>query len=293
MAAESDIDNARGAVWMTANALFFSASAATIRHVAQELPVAEIVFMRCVLGMLVLVPALVHRGFAIYRTESPKLHIIRMVCATINLYGYYYGVAHLPLAAAVSLNFTRPLFSIILAVTLLHETVRWRRGLATVIGFIGVVVMLGPSGLGFDTASIVTLIGAAAVAGAVAVIRQQAAIDGPLTLFAWFVTGTAILTLPAALVSWVAPTPTQWALLTFIGIASGLGQYFLIKALTYGELSVMSPIDYLQIVLAGVFGYVLFDELPGVWTAVGAAIIIGSTLYIILREGRLKKQRSR
>ena len=100
------------------------------------------------------------------------------------------------------------------------------------------------------------------------------------------------MTLPPAAVVWVQPTMTQWALLTFIGIASGLGQYFLIKALTYGELSVMSPIDYLQIVLAAAFGFLFFDEVPGVWTALGAAIIIGSTLYIVLREGRLRKMRA-
>jgi len=211
-----------------------------------------------------------------------EIDVIGMNCG-------FYATAHLELATAVALGYTRPLFMILLAVMFLGEVVRWRRGLATLVGFLGVLIMLRPTEVPVELPAVAALVAALAVAGAMAVVKQQAAVDGPATIMVWFGTGTAVLTaIPAAFV-WEPPQSTQWPLLIGIGVLASIGQYMMIKAFTYGEATVMNPIDYLQILLAAGLGYWLFDEVPSVWTGVGAAVIIASTLYIIFREAALNK----
>jgi drug/metabolite transporter (DMT)-like permease len=158
-----------------------------------------------------------------------------------------------------------------------------------VVGFIGVLIILRPTEVPVGLPALAALVSALAVAGAMSVVRQQAATDGAATIMVWFGTGTAILTaIPAALV-WQTPQASQWILLITIGVSASVGQYMMIKAFTYGEATVMNPIDYLQILLAAGLGFWLFKEVPSIWTAVGAIVIVASTLYILFREAALNK----
>jgi drug/metabolite transporter (DMT)-like permease len=287
---ELPVENMRGAAWMIASAVCFAVSTVGIKKIGGQVPSSEIVFLRCLAGMLLVLPPLMKQGLGVFRTDRPGLHVIRVVCSTVSMIAAYYAITHLPLATAVSLNFTRPLFMIIVAMIFLGEVVRWRRGIATVIGFIGVVVMLGPSDLAFEPAALAALGGALAVSGALAVIRQQAAIEGPMTLFVWFTTGTTLLAFFPAMLDWKTPTGEEWAYLVGIGLTSSVGQFLLIKAFMHGEATVMNPIDYSQIVLAAVFGYFVFGEIPSIWTALGAAIIVSSTIYILFRAAKVSKR---
>jgi drug/metabolite transporter (DMT)-like permease len=225
----------------------------------------------------------------VFKTARPDMHVARVLCAVVGMNCGFYATAHLELATVVSLAYTRPLFMIILAVMFLGEVVRWRRGLATAVGFLGVLVMLRPTAVPVELPALAALMGALMVAGAMAVVKQQAAVDGPATIMVWFGVGTAVLTFFPAIFVWEAPRADHWVLLIAIGVLASIGQYMMIQAFTHGEATVMNPIDYLQILLAALFGFWLFDEVPSVWTGVGAAVIIASTLYILLREAALNK----
>jgi len=292
MAASSSslpVDNMRGAVWMVGSALVFSGVSVLIKELGRDLPSPQIVFFRCLFGLSVIVPFVAHSGLAVFKTTRVDLHVVRVICAVIGMNCGFYATANLELATVVSLGYTRPLFMIVLAVMFLGEVVRWRRGVATLAGFLGVMIMLRPTEVPVELPAAAALMSALAVAGAMAVVKQQAATDGTATIMAWFAVGTALLTaIPAAFV-WETPQASQWPLLIAIGVLASIGQYMMIKAFTYGEATVMNPIDYLQILLAAVFGFWLFDEVPTVWTGVGAAVIIGSTLYILFREAALNK----
>jgi drug/metabolite transporter (DMT)-like permease len=283
-------DNIRGARWMVVSTVCFALSILAIKRVGADLPPPVVVFFRCFFGLVIILPFILKQGFSIYRTQRPGLHITRVVCSVVSMIAAYYAYTHLPLATSVSLSFTRPLFMIVIAILFLGEVVRWRRGLATVIGFGGVLIMLGPSDLGFHPAALAALLSAATVSIAMAVIRQQAAVEGSVTLMAWFATGTAFLTVFTAIPVWQTPNAEQWGYLVFIGVLSSLGQFCLIKAFTYGEATVMNPIDYGQIILAATFGFLFFDEVPTVWTALGAAVIVTATLYILFRDARVRKK---
>jgi len=281
-------DALRGAPWMLAGTVCFAASAIAVKQIGPDLPATVIAFFRAFFGLIVVVPLIARHGFVIFRTQRPGMHFIRVLGATGSVVFSYYAVAHLPLATAVSLSFTRPLFMIVIAVLFLGEVVRWRRGLATVIGFAGVLIMLGPTDVAFSMAAMAALAGAASVSVALAVIRQHAATEGYLAFIAWFVVGSALLMAPIAAVFWETPHGIQWAYLAFIGVSSSIGQFFLIRAFSIAEATVMAPIDYAQIIIAALAGYFLFGEIPTVWMALGALVIVAATLYILLREARLK-----
>jgi drug/metabolite transporter (DMT)-like permease len=284
------IDNLRGARWMVLSSFCFALSYATSKYLSASLPTLEIAFFRCLFGLTVIVPFFVRQGFGVYRTRHPGAHLIRIGCASASLILSYDGLGHLPLATAISLMFTRPLFMIVIALVFLGEVVRWRRGLATAIGFCGVLVVLGPHGMDSLVAASASLAGAAFTAGALAVVRRQAAVDSPATIMVWFATGSALATAIPAMLVWQIPgSLATWALLAFMGIIGTVGQFLMIQAFIHGEATVMNPIDYSQILFSVLIGYVVFNEMPGASLWLGAGIIVASTLYILLRESRLKK----
>jgi len=287
--AAPQVDNLRGALWMLGSAATMAASSVAIKVMGHHLPPLEVAFMRSVTGVCVLLPIILRHGVRVYATPSPQRHLIRIVLSCVSITSGIYGLVQLQLATAVSLSFTRPLFMIVIALIVLHETVGWRRGLATAVGFLGVLVVMGPTEVNSMPAVMASLLSAATLAGTMAVVRQQSAYDRPATILCWVTTGvTLMLAIPAFLV-WQPPTLFDWGIALFLGVIGSGGQYMMIRAFTIGEATVMNPIDYSQIILTTIAGYMLFAEIPTIWTAIGTVIIVASTLYIVLREAALAK----
>jgi drug/metabolite transporter (DMT)-like permease len=282
------IDNMRGAFWMLAGVVFFAATAILIKYAGQTLHTFEIVFFRCVFGMIVVIPLLAQSGLSALRVHKPAIHILRVFCAVGGMMGGFYALTHLELATAISLSFTRPLFMILLAVLFLGERIRWRRGLATLVGFTGVLIMVQPGSVNFEPAFATGLFAALAVAGALVTVKMLATHDAPVTIMLTFSIGTVVVSIIPATLVWQMPTGNEWLILMGLGTVASLGQYSMIRAFTIGEATVMSPIDYLQILLGSSAGYFLFQEKPSVSTFIGAVIIVGATLYIVLRGAKMQ-----
>jgi len=281
-------DNLRGAMWMLGGAVFFSVTAVLIKIAGQTQHTFEIVFFRCLFGMLVVIPLLMKSGLGALRVNKPGLHLIRAACAVVGMSSGFYAITHLELATAISLSFTRPLFMIILAAVFLHEFVRWRRGLATAVGFVGVLIMMQPGASSIEPAVLTGLLGALAVGGALITVKLIAPYDAPVTIMLTFSIATVVMaTIPAAFV-WQTPTNDELLLFMGLGIVASLGQYCFIQAFTVGEATVMSPIDYVQIILGSTAGFLIFNERPGIETFIGAAVIVISTLYIVMRGARVQ-----
>ncbi len=285
--AQASPDNPRGAIWMLASSLCFATSGIAIKTIGTELPVPVIAFFRVAFGLIFIFPFLIQHGPRIFYTRQPGWHLLRLAGSSGSILFGFYAITHLPYATAVSLSFTRPFFIILIAAIFLGEVVRWRRGLATAAGFAGVVIMLGPTEIGFTLPAMSALAAAASVSVALAVIRKHAATEG-LAFMSWFFVGSTIVLAPIAAVYWQTPQGIQWAYLAYIGIVASAGQYCLIRSLMIAEATVVSPIDYCQIIIAAVAGFYLFGEKPTVWTAVGTVVIVAATLYILFREARLK-----
>ena len=273
---------------MLGGAVFFSVTAVLIKIAGQTQHTFEIVFFRCLFGMLVVIPLLIKSGLGALRVNKPGLHLIRAACAVVGMSSGFYAITHLELATAISLSFTRPLFMIILAAVFLHEFVRWRRGLATAVGFVGVLIMMQPGASSIEPAVLTGLLGALAVGGALITVKLIAPYDAPVTIMLTFSIATVVMaTIPAAFV-WQTPTNDELLLFMGLGIVASLGQYCFIQAFTVGEATVMSPIDYVQIILGSTAGFLIFNERPGIETFIGAAVIVISTLYIVMRGARVQ-----
>lgn len=275
---------------MLAASVGYAAVNAMVKELAGDLPPVVITFARAAFGVVALLPVFLVRGFGIFRTRRPGLHMLRVCGSFGNLTLGFYALSHLPLATATALSFTQPLFMILLAAFVLGEVVRWRRGLATLVGFFGVVVMLGPSGLALNLAALAGLGAAASQAVAYGVIRNRSAEDGALTILAWFTAGLLVLSAPLAIAFWKTPHGIQWIYLIFIGLTLTAVQFCIVKAFRLAEATVVNPVDYARLIFSAVLGYFLFQEIPTVWTIVGAATIVAATLYILFREAQLTKK---
>jgi drug/metabolite transporter (DMT)-like permease len=212
------------------------------------------------------------------------------------------ALARLPLADCTAILFASPLVTVALAAVLLKERVRVYRWSAVVVGLLGVVVMLMPH-LSVGSAATMTTaaaIGAlcaasASVTNAGAVIQTRRLTDtettsGIVFYFSIFCALAGLLTLPFG---WVMPSPTQLAVLVMVGVIGGVGHLILTEGYRYAPASVIAPFDYVAMLWAFILGYVLFGELPDVYTLVGAAVVIAAGLLVIWRERQLGLERAR
>ncbi|MFT5539131.1 MAG: drug/metabolite transporter (DMT)-like permease [Alphaproteobacteria bacterium] len=276
--------NLRGALWVMMAALLLTIMGAMVKDLARDIHSFQIVFFRCLLGGIALFPFILRVGISSLKTQRPGLHVARVIIGTAAMFCVFFAFSHMPLAEAIAIVFSRPLFAMALAIPFLGEIVGWRRAAAALIGFIGVLIMIRPGTAAFQPASLVALAGAV-MAGSIAIIvKKMAPTEKPDSIVMWFaIGGTLISAIPAALV-WVWPTPVQWGWLIAIGITGIAGQAALMRGFSTGETSFVTPFDYTRLVFATVFGIVLFAEFPDFWKAVGALIIVGSGYYIARRE---------
>ncbi|MGH6882671.1 DMT family transporter [Hypericibacter sp.] len=285
--------NVRGALWMIGSGVIFTFMAIAIKLLGHRLDSFQIAFFRCLIGFIAILPLIGAYGIEVLQTRSLKIHALRGLFGLIAMFASYYAIARIPLASYTALSFTKPLFSTILAVIILHEIVRWRRWSATAVGFIGVLVMVRPGAETFNSAALFALADSLSIAFLVTLIKRLPPGETPLGMMFYFGVFSTIAALPPALFVWQWPTAGEWGLLVFIGILGALSQSFWIRAYRAGEASVVAPFDYLRLLFAGIAGYLAFAETVDLWTVLGAAIIVVSTVYIARREARLPRAQAK
>lgn len=283
--------NLRGAMWMLASCLGFSIMVAFVKLASRELDSFQITFFRCFFGLVTLAPFIWHMGSESLHTRHLGAHVWRGVLGIVAMVCAYYGVSRLPLATYTALSFTKPLFAMVLAVLVLHETVGIRRWAATLVGFAGVLVMMRPGSEAFDPNSLFAMGDALSIAILITVLKRLPPSEKPLAMLFYFGIVASSLSLPPALIVWEWPSGETWAYLLIIGTTGALSQYWWILAFREGEASAVAPFDYSRLIFTGAIGLAIFSEWPDRWTLAGAALIIGSTLYIAHREATLRKSR--
>lgn len=282
--------NVRGALWILAASVLFSVMAAMVKTVGARLDSFQIAFFRCVFGLVVILPFMAKAGPQVFRTRRLPMHVLRALAGVTAMFCGFYSITHLPLADATAISFAKPLFMIVLAVLFLGEVVRWRRWTATVVGFVGVLIMINPGENGLNPAMAAALAGTLCVAVVVVLVKRLSTTEAPLTiLFTFGVVSTLVSAVPAAFV-WQMPTGIELVLLILIGSLGAAGQSCAIRGFRVGEATAVVPFDYSRLLFAGALGYVLFGDVPTTNTLAGAALIVASTLYIALREARLGRK---
>jgi drug/metabolite transporter (DMT)-like permease len=256
------------------------------------LPTTEVVFVRYA-GQLLLAAALFlpAQGRGLLVTRRPWLEIARGLCLLASTACNFAAIVFLPLTVTASIAFTTPLILCALSIPLLGETVGWRRWLAIVVGFLGVLVIVQPGTAAFHPAVLLSVTGAFFTALYLLLTRKLAGVDAVTTQqFYAALVATACLLPFLAVSGWVWPANAAgWFAFLLIGAAALIGHQLLTTAHRLAPASVLAPFGYVQIIFMTASSWLIFSQPPDVWIYVGAPIVIASGLYILLRERRLAK----
>jgi len=287
-----------GILLKVAATIAFSLMYVVIR-LAGDVPVGEVVFFR---GSFALVPLLLVSWFmhggprAVVLTAHPWLHLRRSAAGTASMFLNFYALGHLPLADVTAFSFVMPIFAVVLAALLLGEKVGPHRAFAVVLGFGGVLLMLGPHA-GFGSALGATAGAAAALAGAflsafvVVFIRHMSATETSEAIVFYFMIVCALSGAVTLLWSFTPLNAAQVALLVLCGLLGGIGQVCMTYSYRFAEPSLLAPFDYSAMIWATALGFFVFAEVPERMVLAGAAVVTASGLYIVWREHKLRLMR--
>ncbi|MBT6095294.1 MAG: DMT family transporter [Rhodospirillaceae bacterium] len=264
--------------------------AALIKFIGQRIPVFEILFVRQLCVLVVLAPVIARTHRTIFKTKVLRFHLMRGGFAAIAMATGFTALVHLPLAEATAISFARTLFMTLLAIVFLREAVGIRRWSVTIIGFIGVMIIIRPDADNVNVYALLALLSSLFVAGIIIVLKMLSSTEPPSTIMTYqSVMVTAVMAGPAIYL-WVMPTWPEVALIVVIGGLMSMMQWVMIQGLKAAEAVAVAPVEYARLLFVTIIGIVFFNEIPTAWTIAGSAIIIGSTLYTI-RRNAMRKQR--
>ena len=277
-----------------ATSFAFMAAAIKLGHDA-GIATPELIFYRFAFGLPPLLAWMAAtRSFGAWRTKRPLAHLTRGLLGLGTMALAFSALAFLPLAEATTISFVAPLFSVMLSALILGEPVGRYRWSAVAVGFIGVLVVMQPSGSQLPTAGLaLALASALGVAAVTITIRQIGRTESTPTIVLWFSLFSMLVT--GALLPFFAEPHDgrQWLILAAIGLTGGVGQLFLTASLRFAPVPVVVPFDYSQLIWAVLLGWLIWQVQPASTTWAGAAVIVASGLYTVWREhklGRTKPQ---
>jgi drug/metabolite transporter (DMT)-like permease len=270
--------------------LMFGTMAVVIRLASAQLHPFEIAFFRNLFGFVFALPLLLRHGPGLLKTSKLPLYVVRCLIGIVSMLAGFWAIVHLPLAQAISLSYSTPLFVTIGAVLVLGEVVRARRWTAVLLGFIGVLVIVRPGGDSFTGASLIALLAAAMSASVAISIKFLSRTEKPDAIVLY----TTMLWIPMSLLPawfvWEWPLGITWLWIVLSGLFGTLGHMLWTRALKLADASLLTPISFVQVLIVSVYGYFLFGEVLDGWTALGAAIIFASNIYIARRESILARR---
>jgi drug/metabolite transporter (DMT)-like permease len=276
--------DARGALYMLAGGAFMTLAHSSFKYVAADLPWGVIALSRHVVAVLCFVPLFLRRGPAAFRTKRPLAHFVRTCFGFGSYMAFVYALTRLTFGDTVALSFTAPFWAAVIAATVLHEKIVPARVLATIGGFLGVVLIAKPGG-SFQPAMLVALSSALFMSLAMYQVRQLADSETPDRITFYFMLFGIALALPFALADWRTPEWRHLPFLVLVGVASFFGQRCLTRGYASGAFSKMAPMDFLRLPWSVAIGFAVFAEVPDPWSILGMAII-ALALLAIVRGGR-------
>lgn len=279
----------RGVLLMVGATALFVTMNTGAKYLSVHLPVLEIIWARS-LGHLVFIVALfapTHGGWRLFATGAPAVQVGRSLLLLTSTCFFFTAIGRVPLADATAVSFTAPLIVAVLAGPILGERIGLGHWLAILVGLAGALVVVRPTGAGANLYLLLVLGSAATYAVYQILTRYVAGIDAPETSVSYSaLVGTLLLSV-AIPFSWQTPQRLEhWLILGVLGLLGGLGHYCVARGFTWGPASILSPFHYVQLVWAAAIGYVVFGDVPGAPTWLGAALIVCSGLYIAWRGSR-------
>ena len=300
-----------GSAILVSGLFLFSLQDIILKHFSDKYSVLQLVFLRGLIAMALILTFLKLAKISVpLLSRKPKLILARGLLGFTSYIAYYLAIAAMPLAEVVAITFTMPLFVTAMSAIILGEKVGLRRWGAVIFGFIGVMVILSPSSEFNGLAVALAFTAAITYASHTIITRFLSSHDDPLTIA---FNALLIFTLASALLStlilsgaiavgsehpslaffgrdWTMPGAMDMLLILAIGVIAAIGFYCLSKAYCMAEASALAPFEFTYIIWAVVFGYLFWNEIPGVTTIAGILVLVTSSLYISYRERQLEKR---
>ena len=260
---------------------------------SDDYPVGQVLFFRGFCGMipiLFLIPK--DRYLDFYKTTRPFLHFKRCLAGLIALVSIFIALRNLPLATVVSITFAAPIFTTIFSIFLLNEKVGLYRWLAVLVGFVGIIIISEPGFSSLNLYYIYPIIFCLGLSYVAIAIRKLSSTE-PVWLISFFFSfSIMLLSFLSFYQNWILPSLMDLFLLSLIGILGGLANLWLSQSYKLSEVSLVTPLKYLALVFAIIFGFFIWDEVPTFKTLIGAGLVILSSFIIFRRELILKKRLS-
>lgn len=279
----------QGAIWMLLAAAAFAGMGGCIRYLAES-GIHPLVagFFRSLLGILFLTPWIMRMGMDFMRTERHGLFCVRGLISMGGQSLYFISIAFLPMADAVSLTFTAPLFGTLLAAMLLGEVLRLRRAGAMLMGFCGALIVLRP---GFNEVTLLTatpILAAVCIAAIWILVKMLSETEPAERVLFYMVAYTLPFSFIASLFYWTTPGWSDVPWLVGMAICGNFGQYAMARAYGKADATAIFPYDFARLPFTAIIAFFLFAQEPLIWTWIGGALIFGSSAYITHREAKLR-----
>jgi drug/metabolite transporter (DMT)-like permease len=277
---------------MLLSVMLFAGMALAIRLATHDLHAFEVAFFRNFFGLLFALPLLRNVGLDLLKTDKFGLYFLRCVIGLCGMLAGFWGIAHLPMSQAIALSYTTPLFVTISAALTLGEVIRVRRISALIVGFVGTLIILkiwtfGPSWL--SSGVWVALLSSLLTAGALISIKFLSRTEPVDAIVFYMVLIMTPLSIVPALMVWETPVGITWLWLLLTGLFGTTAQMAMTRAYKLGDVSALTPINFVQLPIVALLAWWLFDERPDRYTWIGAAIVFASVAYIAHRESVLAK----
>ncbi|RWA97651.1 MAG: DMT family transporter [Mesorhizobium sp.] len=275
----------KAAFWMALSIASFLTMSVAGRATTAELNVFQVLELRSVIGLFILLPlVMMSGGFAAMRSKRPTAHIARNVVHFVGQAAWLYALTLIPLAVLISIEFTTPIWTAILAVGFLGERLSRPRLAAIVLGLIGVLIIVRP-GVGSVDPGHVVVLGAAVCFGiSVVLVKSLTRTDSVVSIIFWMLVIQSVLGLVPALYEWRNPPLELWPWILLIAFTGMSSHFCMARALAYADATVISPMDFLRVPLSALIGWLLYQEQIDAFTAGGALLILLGNLLNLQKK---------
>ena len=284
-------DIPRGILMMVIATVLFASASAASKWLVASYPVGEVLFLRSLSSLvafgMVMLPV---TGLSVFLTARPRDHILRGLSQSISQLALLLAFSLMPLAGAVAINFSSPLFAALVAIVWLKERAGWVRGIALVIGFLGVLIVTNPGANSLTLGALFALINAVMYGSVTVAVRGMTRTESANTLVMWQLTVLAFFHSFLLLFGWRWPSAIDGAMLFGTGFINAVGQWFWTRALHLAPAAAVTPFYYLMLVWALAIGFLVWGDVPTLSLLAGSAIVVATGLFLFLREARLQRR---
>jgi drug/metabolite transporter (DMT)-like permease len=286
-------DVPRGIIMMIVATVLFAAASAASKWLVGIYPVGEVLFLRSLSSFVacaaVMLPV---TGLSVFATRRPRDHLARGLSQSISQLCLIVAFSLMPLAGAVAINFSSPLFAALVSIIWLREPAGYVRGSALLIGFLGVLIVTNPGANSLTLGALFALINAIMYGTVTVAVRGMTKTESANTLVIWQLAVLAFFHSFLLFFGWRWPTPLDALMLFGTGFTNAVGQWFWTKALHLAPAAAVTPFYYLMLVWALAIGFVVWGDVPTISLLVGSAIVVATGLFLFLREARLQRAMS-